>query len=872
MFVVSSRKFFTAWISLLSIVGYGFFVFAAAPTGGYVPGQTNNPACAPGDVDCFVQPGWLLTGNAGTNATNNFIGTTDAQDFVIRTDNEQVAKFGIGTGGFALGREYQVDEIFPGTVYVPAALASDTGAVAVGSGSEATNVGAFAFGIANPFTGTLNSASGLASFAIGISNNVSATNNFAIGEDNIVGGTDGDSYAFGELNSVTSAQGDAYAFGVVNNVSGEGAFAIGRENIASAQFSMALGFFSTASGVGSFTLGNGAVASGMGSTAFQAGIASGDYSISGGIMGTEASGVGSMAFGQANTASGAGSVVLNGDASTASGPQAFAMQQANTASGKNATAFGSSNTSVGENSVTFGLGNIAESLTEISLGSYGTDYVPANAAHDEWDTSDRLFTIGNGENDGVRSDAFTILKNGKTGIGYDNFETTNSNALLQVNGGILSATLSSCGLLETDSNGLFECGTLIPPAITLGTNATTIYSSGLSGTNQGDPSLGNNIILGVNAGPSIGASYGNYIGTSAGNGAFGGSYSNFIGKSAGEGATFAANSNFIGNSAGLNAGNAYYSSFIGTNAGSGATNASNSVFIGYNAGLNDTVNNSSLTPSSILIGMNTSTGGYSNSIAIGRQATNTAANQFMIGSTTSPIDTTRINGSTSTQCTITTGTGIACTSDERVKTNIVDLDNSVLDDLLNVRTVTYNWLGNPTGDQQIGFLAQNLEQYFPQLVATDSEGMKSVYYAQMTPILVEAIRELDLKITNIETFATSMNTTFIDGVRTWLGDVGNGIEKIFAREINTEKLCINQTCVTEDQLQQLLSSQNIQGVPSNSGPINDPEPESAPTSSDDGSTTDVVIEPVVVPEPEPAPGLELQIQELTPEPEPIPEL
>jgi hypothetical protein len=98
MFVVSSRKFFTAWISLLSIVGYGFFVFAAAPTGGYVPGQTNNPACAPGDVDCFVQPGWLLTGNAGTNATNNFIGTTDAQDFVIRTDNEQVAKFGTGTG------------------------------------------------------------------------------------------------------------------------------------------------------------------------------------------------------------------------------------------------------------------------------------------------------------------------------------------------------------------------------------------------------------------------------------------------------------------------------------------------------------------------------------------------------------------------------------------------------------------------------------------------------------------------------------------------------------------------------------------------------------------------------------------------------
>jgi hypothetical protein len=33
--------------------------------------------------------GWQLVGNAGTNPTSNFLGTTDAQDFVIRTNNSE---------------------------------------------------------------------------------------------------------------------------------------------------------------------------------------------------------------------------------------------------------------------------------------------------------------------------------------------------------------------------------------------------------------------------------------------------------------------------------------------------------------------------------------------------------------------------------------------------------------------------------------------------------------------------------------------------------------------------------------------------------------------------------------------------------------
>ncbi|HPB19443.1 MAG TPA: hypothetical protein PLC00_01555, partial [Bacteroidales bacterium] len=36
--------------------------------------------------------GWLLTGNSGTTPTTNFLGTTDAQDMVIRTNNTERAR------------------------------------------------------------------------------------------------------------------------------------------------------------------------------------------------------------------------------------------------------------------------------------------------------------------------------------------------------------------------------------------------------------------------------------------------------------------------------------------------------------------------------------------------------------------------------------------------------------------------------------------------------------------------------------------------------------------------------------------------------------------------------------------------------------
>jgi len=40
-------------------------------------------------------------------------------------------------------------------------------------------------------------------------------------------------------------------------------------------------------------------------------------------------------------------------------------------------------------------------------------------------------------------------------------------------------------------------------------------------------------------------------------------------------------------------------------------------------------------------------------------------------------------------------------------------------------------------------VAQEVEEIFPELVRTDADGYKSVDYAKLTPILLEAVKELN---------------------------------------------------------------------------------------------------------------------------------
>jgi hypothetical protein len=112
--------------------------------------------------------------------------------------------------------------------------------------------------------------------------------------------------------------------------------------------------------------------------------------------------------------------------------------------------------------------------------------------------------------------------------------------------------------------------------------------------------------------------------------------------------------------------------------------------------------------------------------------------------------------------------GIQCvgavnTSDQRLKQEIRPLGGA-LASVLALRGVRYKWnaLGVQRGGQanaeQVGVLAQEVEKIYPELVSTGADGYKAVNYAQLTPVLIEAIKELKAEVDALKARAATAET------------------------------------------------------------------------------------------------------------------
>jgi len=117
---------------------------------------------------------------------------------------------------------------------------------------------------------------------------------------------------------------------------------------------------------------------------------------------------------------------------------------------------------------------------------------------------------------------------------------------------------------------------------------------------------------------------------------------------------------------------------------------------------------------------------------------------------------TNINSSTvsgfvqeNTAVTFTTVTAndFNSTSDIRKKKNIETLD-SALDKTLSLRGVSFTH--NDTGTNSIGVIAQEIEEVIPEVVSTDSDGIKSVSYGNIVGLLIEAIKEQQNEIDELK--------------------------------------------------------------------------------------------------------------------------
>lgn len=211
---------------------------------------------------------WNLTGNTGTSAATNFIGTTDNTDLVLKTNSTErmritaAGKIGIGTAAptaslHVVGTEgiLQTGTFGTGTAMVigagtrmhwyPKKAAFRAGAATTTEWDDA-NIGNYSFA-----GGSGNRASGAYSIAMGQNNIASGANSVAMG----VGCTASSvsSVSMGNANVSQGVYTVAMGRGMI--VSDSGAVGIGYHSNATGKYSLAFGAMTTASGAYSTTMG-----------------------------------------------------------------------------------------------------------------------------------------------------------------------------------------------------------------------------------------------------------------------------------------------------------------------------------------------------------------------------------------------------------------------------------------------------------------------------------------------------------------------------------------------------------------------------------------------------------------------------------------
>ncbi|MBX3043344.1 MAG: tail fiber domain-containing protein [Candidatus Kapabacteria bacterium] len=549
-----------------------------------------------------------------------------------------------------------------------------------------------------------------------------------------------------------------YSTAIGNNVvaSGYGSIAIGDNNTASGQGSVALGSFSTASAFASIALGSESHATGNYAVSLaRESIASGAYSTTIGRT-TQATGDYSLATGASTTADGDYSTAM-GFHSSATGSNSTSIGFWSKAIGNYSTAIGDLARADGTISVAIGPGTRADAYASTAMGHYNIIGGDAN----NWLETDPLFAIGNGTSEQLRKNALTILKNGNTGIG-----TFAPSQALDVNGSArlrnhlfdYNNTSGTIGqVLTRGTGGVLWANPVTDPWVE---NETAIYST--SGKNFG---------LGINT-PSRKltlAQSGNNCGMNL--------ITSTTGLSQGDGLHLLME-DLIGWLVNFENGPLY----LGTNRMARLT-----IHQAGNVGIQTTTPRQQLsvgdyldlysgyvnvpTRPSIRASSNDNLiiNAYDTGILYFNLDGGTGETRFYAGAegaellrinpdgkvgigTGTPTQRLDVNGNARFRSIgsgaysgvvnrTSDGTLTTATSDLRFKENIATLDNS-LERVKQLRGVSFTWTSNPEYGTRIGFIAQEFEKVIPELAFTNpTDGYMGINYAEMTAVLVEAMKE-----------------------------------------------------------------------------------------------------------------------------------
>ncbi len=251
---------------------------------------------------------------------------------------------------------------------------------------------------------------------------------------------------------------------------------------------------------------------------------------------------------------------------------------------------------------------------------------------------------------------------------------------------------------------------------------------------------GNNVLIGYHCGYRLDEGYNVMIGDYAGKKSDEAKYNTVLGHAAGYNLGDGDENTFIGDFSGFN-NSGSNNVMIGNESGHDNSLGSSNVYIGNQAGKSASGDNklyidnsSTLTP---LI-----YGDFSSN-RIGINVNNPTQDLDIAGN----LRVRTIPVSTGTALYID-GTGTLCTmaSDDRLKENLQAVDN-ITERLNKLQGYSFNWKSNPDGNRDYGFVAQEVNRIFPEMVyQNQNSGHYGINYDRFVVLLVEANKEQQKKI------------------------------------------------------------------------------------------------------------------------------
>ncbi len=186
---------------------------------------------------------------------------------------------------------------------------------------------------------------------------------------------------------------------------------------------------------------------------------------------------------------------------------------------------------------------------------------------------------------------------------------------------------------------------------------------------------------------------------------------------------------------------------------------------------------------------------------------------------------------------------VTVSSDERLK-NVVGTFDKGLSAIEGLNPINYQWnatSGLDTINVYTGFIAQNVQEFIPEAVATDSRGYLTLADRPIEAALVNAVKEVAGLVGDISTSSASSTNDGLmslvtqiqsenarDAITTVQNKINSGIglltdfisarvtairgyfDEIFANKVHTKELCVSKSdgseiCVNGDELQNMVT-------------------------------------------------------------------